>query len=383
MNRYTTTSRNSYGSRVGWALKWLIFWPILIFVAVWLLWWNEWRAVQRAQDLNFTEQNLVALQTPVYNPENDGNLVHTRGQLEGWVISDPVFSINMDGILLERVVEMYQWQETEREQRQDNLWWSETVTITYEYNEVWSERPINSSNFNQAWTYVNPSMPKTSQEFLSSDIGLWDFTLSDYLKNTLTTTTELSPTEENMIEWYSLEWKYLYRWEDINNPQIGDVRVSFRYLPTPTEISILAGQSSWALLDDYQAQNSSISRIMYGNHSSETMFEVLRSENNMLTWFIRGAWFVLLFAGFSIFFSIIPIIAAVVPIFKSILGFWVGLISFVLALIVWLTVIIIAWIFVRPLVAAVAIIVIAGLVYALIQRKKSTKPLVEEVQSVS
>ena len=383
MNRYTTTSRNSYGSRVGWALKWLIFWPILILIAIGLLWWNEWRAVQRTQDLNTTQQSLVTLDTPIYNSENDGKLIHTRGELTGWEVRDSLFSLALDGILLERVVEMYQWEETRREERRDNLWGSETVTVTYDYNKVWSERPINSSNFNQAGTYINPSMPKRSQDFLSSDIRLWDFQLSDSLKNTLTATTELSPSEENMIEWYNLKWEYLYKWEDINNPQIGDIRVSFRYLPSPTEISILAAQSSGVLLDDYKAKNSSVSRIMYGNHSSETMFDVLRSENTLLTWALRWLWFILLLAGFSAFFSIIPILAAVVPIFKALLGFWVGLISFVLALIVWLTVIIIAWIFVRPVIAIIAIIVIAWLVYMLIQRKKSMKPLAEEVQSVS
>lgn len=65
------------------------------------------------------------------------------------------------------------------------------------------------------------------------------------------------------------------------------MRVSFRYLPSPTEISILAGQTSEALLDHYSARNSSVSRIMYGNHSSETMFDVLRSENTTLTWILR------------------------------------------------------------------------------------------------
>ena len=383
MNRYTTTSRNSYGSRIWWALKWLIIGPILILIAIWLLWWNEGRAVQRAQDLNMTEQNLVTLDTPSYDSENDGNLIHTRGQLMGWEVSDSVFWINMDAILLERVVEMYQWEETRREDRQDNLWGSETVTTTYEYNEVWSQRQIDSSRFNQADTYVNPSMSKSSQEFFSQDIHLWDFSLSNSLSDTLTADTDLRPSEENVIEWYTLDWEYIFSWDNINTPQIGDVRVSFRYLPSPTEISILAGQNSGAILDDYRASNSTVSRIMYGNHSSETMFDVLRSENTMLTWILRAVWFVLMYAGFATFFSIIPIIAAVVPIFKTILGFWVGFISFMLALILWLTVIIIAWIFVRPLVAIGAIIIIAGLVYTLIQRKKSMKPITEEVQSVS
>ena len=383
MNRYSTTTRNSYGSRIGWALKWLIFWPILILIAIWFLWWNEWRAVQRVQDLNTTQQSLVTLEAPTYNPENDGNLIHTRGQLTGGEVRDSLFSLSLDAILLERVVEMYQWEETRRENRQDNLWGSETVTVTYEYKSVWSETPINSANFNQSVSYVNPGMPKRSEEFFSSAIQLWDFQLSDSLRNTLMTTNEFSPTQEQEIDWYTLSWGFIFSGNDINNPEIGDVRVSFRYLPSPTEISILAGQNSGALLDDYRASNSSISRIMYGNHSPETMFDVLRSENTLLTWILRWVWFVLMYSGFAAFFSIIPIIAAVVPIFKSILGFWVGFISFVLALIVSLTVIIIAWIFVRPFVAIIAIIVIAWLVYMLIQRKKSMKPLVEEVQSVS
>lgn len=121
MNAYTTVTQNSWLSRIKSALGGIIIGPICIIIAVWLLWYNEGRSVERAQDLELGIKLVQEISSESYNPSLDTQLVHISGMIQGKTLNDPTFGVTVSGAILERSVEMYQWSEKESTQTKENL----------------------------------------------------------------------------------------------------------------------------------------------------------------------------------------------------------------------------------------------------------------------
>ena len=58
---------------------------------MWLLWYNEGRAVERAQDLKLGAKLVQEIPAESYNPKNDSKLVHISAPIVGEELRDSTF----------------------------------------------------------------------------------------------------------------------------------------------------------------------------------------------------------------------------------------------------------------------------------------------------
>ena len=91
MSAYTTVTHTSWFSRIKSAFAGLIIGPICIVLAVWLLWHNEGRAVERAQDLKLGAKLVQEIPADTYNAQNDSKLVHISAPIVGEELRDSTF----------------------------------------------------------------------------------------------------------------------------------------------------------------------------------------------------------------------------------------------------------------------------------------------------
>ncbi|MBR0238485.1 MAG: hypothetical protein IJQ39_10375, partial [Thermoguttaceae bacterium] len=152
---------------------------------------------------------------------------------------------------------------------------------------------------------------------------------------------------------------------------VGDIRVSFEYIPTPSKMSLISGQQGDTFAP-YQTKENKIELVAKGVKSSEEMFKSAHNANSMMCWLLRLVGFLMMFFGLKMVFEPLRVIADVVPFIGSIVGMGTGFVAFVLAAGFSLLTIAIGWVYYRPLIGIPLLIVaIALLVWPFFKRKKA------------
>ena len=341
---------------------------ILLVVGTGLLWWNEGNNVKNIKTVDEVSKNVIDISSDEIDEQYNGKLVATNGKLvvEDEAIKDTVFGISVKSPLLYRIVEVYQWEE--REETDDN-------NTTYSYNKVWSEDIIDSSSYNNK-SYQNPtSKPYNNEYFAAEDCKVGKYNLSSSQIESLATEKYAALDNAIVPENYVINGNYITNSKDINNPQIGDVRISMMYNGW-TEASVLAVVNGHSFSSYISQVGKSVNEVRKGILTSKEIIKMMQDENNMLKWILRLVGTILLICAYLSIISPITKLASYVPILGGIVGGIVGVIAFLIGLVHSLVVIAIAWIRFRPLLGIVLLAVVAILVFfivKLIKNKKSQK----------
>lgn len=162
------------------------------------------------------------------------------------------------------------------------------------------------------------------------------------------------------------------------SPEIGDVRISWTYVPDTMPISLVSRQVGTSFAP-YIAENGYDINLLYtGTHTKQGVFQKAHNENTVITWLIRvGGWF-LMFIGLKMVFKPLSVLADVLPIAGDLVETGTGIIAFLISLISALVVIAIAWIFYRPILGISLLVIVAVLLYMLIARKRKASIRVAE-----
>ena len=93
----------------------------LFVIATILLWWNEGRAVHRAQDIKLVAKTAQSIgDISAANASLDGQLIHATGTAStNDVLNDDVFGIQTNAMSIVRSAEYYQWMEQEKNEKKD------------------------------------------------------------------------------------------------------------------------------------------------------------------------------------------------------------------------------------------------------------------------
>lgn len=113
----------------------------------------------------------------------------------------------------------------------------------------------------------------------------------------------------------------LYMGQDPNAPALGDMKISYKYLPDMTLVSILAKQNGSSLSEYIAKSKGNLSRIEIGDKTASEMFDAMLSENKLITWLLRGLGILGIFVGTMIFFQILGVLASIVPFVGRIVSF--------------------------------------------------------------
>ena len=113
---------------------------LLIAGMVFLLFWNEGRAVQTAKSLAEGASAVVSVAADAADPANEGKLVHVSGPVTATAVpQDADFGVAIESVRLVRKVEMYQWIETSKSETKTKVGGGEETVTTYSYSKGWSD----------------------------------------------------------------------------------------------------------------------------------------------------------------------------------------------------------------------------------------------------
>ncbi|KAF6026787.1 TMEM43 [Bugula neritina] len=151
---------------------------------------------------------------------------------------------------------------------------------------------------------------------------------------------------------------------------VGDVRVAFSYaglckdskLGQAQLVSVMAMQDGFTLTG-YQTEAGNVLEMISLSHKSpEEMVSSAHSQNNLMTWLIRGAGLFINFLGFTCLTSLIRTLVSYIPIIRELV--YISVTSFNISLSVSLSLVTIAlsWIIYRPTMALSIIALAAGFI---------------------
>ena len=363
-DNFTDVSSTSWGERIAGSFAGIIF-GLLLFVAAFpLLWWNEGHSLHRIKVLDEGKNLVVAVAPDHIDPNNNGKLIYISSKATtNEILNDDIFGVHENALKLNRIVEMYQWEEKQTTETHKNIGGSETKVTNYSYDKKWSDKLISSSGFRHKDGHQNPTtMSYSSQSFSASNISAGAFGLSSNFIDKLDKFTDYQLSDQNfstmneqLKPYFKLNGNY-YFYGDIANPQIGALRIAYKII-RPTNVSVIGKQNN-GVIEPYYTKNGDIALLEMGNVVADSMFADEEDKNMMMTWLIRLGGFILMWIGSSMIFKPISVLADVLPFLGSIAGAGIGLITGIISLVLSFITIAIAWLFCRPLIA-IGLLVVA------------------------
>lgn len=421
---YTTTKTTSYGTRLGNSIKGVFFGFVMFIAGTILLWWNEGRAVKTAKAIeNASEVAVHVDDVSKIDPSNDGSLIHATAMATTTdSLVDDVFGIGVNAISLSRDVEYYQYVEHSETVKKDKVGGAEEETTTYTYKKEWTRSVVNSANFkdpdyqnvnmvlkqydDNSWTAENVTfgaytLPENMIRMIGGaqalDANISDDVLSDIdteignLYGSATSkivakaeeaveeavndsnATDSKVAEDKRYEYVHTSGNTLYIGKNPNSPQVGDVRITFKYIAQPQKISLIAKVSGNSFTSFKADNGETFLRVQSGEHSMEEMFQAAQDENTLWTWILRVVGILVVCGGLRGLFGFIETLLKVLPFLSNIFAFGVGIVCNVVGFVWSLLIIALAWIFYRPLIGIIILVVIGGVIFLVVKKGKAKK----------
>ena len=403
---FTETRTTGYGSRLGNSCMGIPMGIILFLVATALLWWNEGRAVRRAQDIKLvakTAQSIGDISNA--NASLDGQLIHATGTAAtDDILSDDLFGIKTNALAIVRSAEYYQWMQHEKHETKNKMGGKKEETIIYTYERGWSPDPINSSQFKDPdYQGVNNVIWEIEDmRVIASNVSFGAYTLpemfvSDIVSKQSGNVTPLMISADNpalkqinenvmkalgenvrpeaaqvkdSLAYVHVFGNQVYIGFNPSNPSIGDIRLTFEQLAPSCNISLIAVPTNGTFTTFKAKHDDSEYELRTGTWTLEQMIKQANDDNTTMTWFLRILGVILVIAALRMIFSILVTLLQLVPFLASIMNLGVGLVCGVLGFVWSLIIIAIAWIFYRPILGISLLVIAAGLVYWLVIRGK-------------
>ncbi len=374
--------------------------PAMLIMAVYLLFNNE-------GDYLNTAQALDELQPLVQHVENtatpdaalEGKPVHLSGTATTEdVLTDEAYGVQTQGIMLRRNVQYLQWVEkkkqrpggdkkptfqSEREYRhsRDDEW-------VYSYHLTWVNKPVNSATFyNTDYRNANYTHYKADNlENLAKNVFLGSYMLTDAQINRISSDgVRVTPKQvpESLKKHALLHGEYLFigrapegsSYYPLNpqSPSVGDVRISWRQTSPQRPVSLVAVQRGNSF-EPYTAANGAVIDLFYTDTLGVTQcFDEARTTNTINLWMVRmGGW--LMFWG--AFACMLRPLAGMVPVCRKLAEAGADVISLLLGTIGCLLTISVSWLFCRPVLAVVMLLVIIALIWLLVRKQRKSAKVV-------
>ena len=368
-DQFTEVTTQGYFSRLGGSLIGVLIGILMVPGSIFLLYWNEGRAVDAIVALDLGAKQVVEISATAPNDSANGKLVHLTGDLTAQSPArDPVFGVSGNGaIRLKRDVEMYQWREETHSETHENVGGSKTTETSYTYQHVWSSTPISSGAFKHPEGHSNPQMSAQGQTFDGGTVKLGVYQLSPPI---LSEVTAFAPLDIGSAapEGYRRDGAGLYRGNDPGSPAVGDLRISFESVQ-PQTYSVVAALAGGSLAEYRDARDYKIAMATPGVSTAEQMFKAKKAEESTFTWILRGVGFVVLFIGFLLIARPFSMILAFLPFLEGIAEAGAFLIALIMAIPLTLLVIALAWVVHRPLIGGGMILLAIG-AFILFQRMR-------------
>ena len=242
-DQFVVTESTGWVSRLVGSIKGVLVGLVFFAGAFPLLFWNEGRAVRRAQDLEEGRGAVVEVSADVVRPADEGRLVHLSGAAAtNESLTDVELGPTAAGSLrLRRTVEMYQWKEESKSETKKKLGGGEETTTTYTYSKAWSSSLIDSSKFQKPDGHTNPeSLPVESETFTAEGIHVGKFELpesltgliSNFVSRPVTKAEAQAAAKAHSTDIEATTGGLLYVGANPQQPALGDLRITFQMAPS-------------------------------------------------------------------------------------------------------------------------------------------------------
>lgn len=371
---FTEVTSRSWFSRIGSSLTGMLIGPLVVLIAIGLLFWNEGRAVGTARSLSEGAGRVVSIAASPVDAANDGKLVHVAGPIAvPGRLRDAAFGIEAEGLRLVRKVEVFQWKETSHSETRKKLGGGEETVTTYHYALDWTDHPVDGSSFKQPDGHRNPPVNVRGESFAQPRATLGAFALTPSQIGGLgeTRTRPVTGSDEGAVRRaaggataLSVLDGRIHLGFDPMRPRLGDVRISYEVAQTP-EATIVARQAGNGLAAFTTSNGRTIEILRNGRVPAEQVFADAQTENTILTWIIRVGGILLLALGFGMLLGPLSVLADVIPFLGSLIGGVSSMVAFALAVLVGSITIAIAWFAYRPLLSIGLIVAGVAIAYGL------------------
>ncbi len=328
--RYRQVERVGFSSRMASSFVSVFVGLILFLGSFWLLFWNEGR-------VNLAQVAVGAIEiNPLGSPSAPlGSLVSLTGQItSNELLGDNLFLRPGPYVAINRLAEMYAWEEEKETRTQEELGGSETRETIYTYTKVWTENPEDSSQFYRSSEHINPAMPFSSQLFRVNQaqignyiIGMQDLRIETPSTIPLHLETLIAGSQARV------EGSYVFKGQGtLANPQIGDMRTSYTALHSGTLASVFGRLASPNSIESYLGpRNVRFYRLFAGDRF--TAIERLTTEHNALTWILRFVGFLMMWIGSDSFFAPLHTMLSIFPFLSGLGRFMTRVVTFFIALV--------------------------------------------------
>ena len=353
---------------------------LMVLGAGWLLFWNEGRAVKTQQALEEGRDAVVTLLTVEKALEaNDGCLVHAQGTAHTEdSVHEPLFGFSVPCMRLVRQVEYYQWVERKDKRHTQQGDGSAKMQTHYHYTQRWVDRPVNSRMFRETHHRNSVALDLPSDSCWGAKrVHMGDFLLHAGQVSRAGEVAELSAAQVQLPP----EWAARGAWAgnsfyvgshgpaDADNPQIGDVRITWSAAPQQALVTLVAQQSGYTFVPYVAKSGYTVDLLRNGQYSAAEMFEHAMQQNQILCWVLRGVGVVLMLVGMCMALLVLRGLLGWIPLLGGLLESGVILVGLAVGVLVSLCVMASAWFFYRPLLAAGLIFFGVIPVYYLISRR--------------
>ena len=366
------TNKQGFFGKLGNSFSGIVVGIILLFGGISLLWWNEHNNVKNIKDVKEMRDQVIDVSSSKIDEANEGKLIATNGKLDynDSVMTDSTFNISAKTPVLSRTVEMYQWVEESK---------TEDDTTTYTYKKEWKDEIVDSTEFNSIKGHENPAyMAYESDKIVTDeDLKVGEFTLISSFKDLLSTDKDVVPEEGIVLpEGYILFNKYITNSADMENPQVGDIRISYQKADYK-DVSVLGKQVGDTIAEYTTKKNTNIKKIVKGTTNGTGMINEIESANKFMKWVYRFLGIFLIVIGISSILGPITTLIGYIPFVGKVVNSMIGVISFLVGLAISLVVIAISWFAARPIVAIVSLVIAAALIFVFVKYVKKNKDKVE------
>lgn len=367
---YTETSHMTYREGIKNSLIAIPIGIILFIASFVLLWWNEGNSVRLLNASDFINKNAIPVTSNHINHANDTKLIATNGSAyTDETLSDSMVTVK-DALRLIRTVEMYQWVEKERSGERRTFGGSTTKTVTYSYEKKWDKIEHNSDNFRQSG-YNNPKFVIRSKSVDATKARFGDFILNDDQISRISNYRNIDVLSP--LQGYSIIDNYYYKGKNYSMPEIGDIRISYKYVPNGSNISIIGQQYENNTLGEMFTKNGALYIQYDGTYTLNEMLEKFKQSNALHTYILRFVGFLIMLLGLKLLTNPILMIARYIPFLSDIADVFSFGMVMVIALILSLLTISIAWLAYRPIISLVLLILIVVIVNSIKKHVQNRK----------
>lgn len=311
----------SWVDKFGSSFGLLVIASLLFLSSFAIIFWNENKSVIENWRLSEATRLVVSLNSDTPDSDNNGQLVHVTGVAQTTdMLSDELFYMSASAIKLQRVVEMYQWQE-------DTTPVNGGSVSAPAYIKVWSVNPIDSSKFKILQGHSNPAMEIRSNEYVAENVRVGGFTLAMPFITQFSKYEDypMTPDDYSKINPEMSSFRYhkgiFYYGKNPDEPEVGDIRVRYRTVMPGREVSVI-GMQDLDRMEEYHTDYSIIKLLSEERMDANTM---LRRDANArdisVVWWLRFGGWVGMLVSIWLALSSFAVLWHVFPLLKGLVGY--------------------------------------------------------------